>query len=81
MNWRYALMLLLVCTASACNKSRTGRGPEIGGADRGCFVYKAKDSEFKYVTQQAQVDSVWHEAWTSRHGRTLPPPLTPPDVW
>ena len=74
-------MLLLVCTASACNKSRTGRGPEIGGADRGCFVYQAKESEFKYVTQQAQVDSVWHEAWTSRHGRTLPAPLTPPDVW
>lgn len=70
-------MLALV----ACDKSRTGRGPEIGGTNKGCFVYQAKDSEFEYVAQQAKVETRWHQDWTSRHGKTLPAPLPEPEVW
>ena len=49
------LCLALLCT-SACSKNRTGRGPEIGGADKGCYVYTTKDDDFDYVTQQAKVE-------------------------
>ena len=54
---------------------------EIGGTEKGCFVYQAKDSEFNYVTQQAKVETKWHEQWSSLHGQTLPAPLSPPEVW
>lgn len=74
--------LVLVCLiATACAKVRTGRGPEIGGGEKGCFVYQTKDEGFEYVSQQATVEIKWHDDWTSRYGRTLPNPLTEPDVW
>jgi hypothetical protein len=75
-----ALCLCAAC-ASACAKNRTGRGPEIGGADKGCYVYTTKDDEFTYISQQATVETRWHDEWTSRHGRTLPDSLPDPDVW
>jgi len=78
---RFMALLMVALVASACSKSRTGRGPEIGGTEKGCFVYQTKDSEFKYVTQQAKVETKWHEEWTSRHGQSLPEPLSEPDVW
>ena len=74
--WLLAALLL-----PACSKVKTGRGPEIGGADKGCFVYQTKDKDFKYVTQQATVQTTWHDEWTSRYGRTLPEPLSEPEVW
>lgn len=76
-----AVCVLALCAAAGCSKSRTGRGPEIGGTDKGCFVYQAKEGEFEYVTQQATVETTWHDEWTSRHGETLPDSLAPPDVW
>ncbi len=76
-----AVCLLALCATAGCSKSRTGRGPEIGGTDKGCFVYQTKDDEFEYVTQQATVETRWHDEWTSRHGKTLPDSLAPPDVW
>ena len=74
------LCLALLCT-SACSKNRTGRGPEIGGADKGCYVYTTKDDDFDYVAQQAKVETKWHEEWTSRHGKTLPDSLSAPEIW
>ena len=76
-----AVCVLALCATAGCSKSRTGRGPEIGGADKGCFVYQANHEEFEYVTQQATVETRWHDEWTSRHGKTLPDSLAPPDVW
>jgi hypothetical protein len=75
-----ALFAIALAT-SACTKSRTGRGPEIGGADKGCFVYTTKDDDFEYVSQQAKVETKWHEEWTSRHGETLPDSLSAPEIW
>jgi len=76
------IVLPIVCLlVGACAKVKTGRGPEIGGDEKGCFVYQTKDREFEYVTQQATVETKWHEEWTSRYGRTLPEPLSEPDVW
>ncbi|MBW1905699.1 MAG: hypothetical protein JRJ24_10415, partial [Deltaproteobacteria bacterium] len=76
-----AAVLLAASCASACSKNRTGRGPAIGGAEKGCYVYTTKDDEFSYVSQQAKVEIDWHEEWTSRHGETLPDPLSAPEVW
>lgn len=74
-------MLGLCLLATACAKARTGRGPEIGGEEKGCFVYQTKDEDFEYVSQQATVETKWHDDWTSRYGKTLPNPLTEPEVW
>ncbi|MFA9470998.1 MAG: AAA family ATPase [Deltaproteobacteria bacterium] len=74
-------LLAIALIASACDKNRTGRGPEIGGADRGCYVYTTKDDDFSYVSQQAKVETQWHEEWTSRHGETLPDALSAPEIW
>lgn len=73
--------MVALCLCAACAKNRTGRGPEIGGADKGCYVYTTKDDEFTYISQQATVETRWHDEWTSRHGRTLPDSLPDPDVW
>jgi hypothetical protein len=80
-NARTIAFLFSCLLVSSCSKSKTGRGAEIGGADKGCFVYEAQDTEFKYVSQQATVETKWHDKWTSRYGQTLPKPLTDPDVW
>ncbi|MEM9730167.1 MAG: hypothetical protein AAF997_16430 [Myxococcota bacterium] len=82
-NWiRIAtLMLFIAALAGACGKSKVTRGPEVGGADKGCYIYKTKDKTFEYVSQQATVETKWYDEWTSRHGKTLPPPLPPPDHW
>jgi hypothetical protein len=81
MFWRLLLFVLAMLALAACEKSRTGRGPEIGGANKGCFAYEAKDGEFEYVSQLARVETRWHREWTSQHGRTLPSPLPEPKVW
>jgi len=78
---RCTALAMLIVAASGCDKNRTGRGAEVGGAGRGCFAYETKDSEFKYVTQRAKVETKWYEHWTSRHGKSLPQPLTAPEVW
>ena len=78
---RLSALVVAMLALVACDKSRTGRGPEIGGTNKGCFVYQAKDSEFEYVAQQAEVETRWHQDWTSRHGETLPAPLPEPGVW
>ena len=83
--WKASITLIMFCVAavcvSACDKNRTGRGPEIGGADKGCYVYTANDDEFQYVSQQAKVETKWYQEWTSRHGKTLPDSLDAPDIW
>lgn len=73
--------VVLALALASCAKNRTGRGPEIGGTDKGCYLYHTKSGEFKYVAQQANVETTWHEEWTSRHGKTLPEPLPAPDTW
>lgn len=75
-----ALCLGATCH-SGCAKHRTGRGPKIGGADEGCYVYTVKDDEFTYFSQQATVETRWYDEWTSRHGRTLPDSLPDPEIW
>jgi len=72
---------LVALCASGCSKNRTGRGPEIGGANKGCYVYTTDDDEFNYVSQQAKVETKWYREWTSRHGETLPDSLSAPDTW
>ena len=76
-----AIALFAACLLAACAKAKTGRGPEIGGEDKGCFVYQTKDTEFKYVSQQAKVETTWHDDWSARNGQTLPEPLAAPEVW
>ncbi|MFW2390530.1 MAG: hypothetical protein ACN4G0_19495, partial [Polyangiales bacterium] len=78
---RTVALLGLCLAVAACSKVKTGRGPEIGGAAKGCFVYQTKDEDFEYVSQQATVETKWHDDWTSRYGKTLPQPLTEPEVW
>ena len=80
-NARIVSMLLVCSFVAGCSKTLTGRGAELGGANKGCFVYETKDTEFKHITQQARVETKWHDEWVSRHGRTLPEPLSPPDIW
>jgi hypothetical protein len=75
------VMLLVAVVGSGCTKKQTGRGPAIGGDTPGCYVYEAKDSEFEYVSQEANVETRWYDDWTSLHGETLPPPLPEPEVW
>ena len=83
--WNTLITTMTLCVAvlcaSACSKNRTGRGPEIGGADKGCYVYTTNDDEFNYVSQQAKVETKWYQEWTSRHGKTLPESLDAPDIW
>ena len=59
----WALLLFALLATTAYNTSRTSRGPEIGGTEKGCFVYQTKDNELNYVTQQAKVETKWHEQW------------------
>ena len=79
--WPLAFLLALTFVGAGCGKSKTMKGAEMGGSDRGCYEYKTKDKEFKSISQQASVDTKWYEEWTSRHGKTLPAPLSPPDHW
>ena len=74
-------VLMLVPAGFGCGKSKIKRGPEIGGHDRGCYVYKTKDKKFEYVSQQATVETKWWDEWTSRYGKKLPDPLPPPEHW
>ncbi|MBW2552304.1 MAG: hypothetical protein JRE73_16440, partial [Deltaproteobacteria bacterium] len=74
-------LLLIAGVAGGCGKSKTMRGAEVGGANKGCYQYKTKDKHFKHVSQQATVETKWYEEWTSLHGKTLPQPLPPPDHW
>jgi hypothetical protein len=80
LSWCFGL-LLIAGFASGCDKSKTMKGPEVGGAGKGCYEYTTKDKKFKHVSQQATVETKWYEEWTSRHGKTLPDPLPPPDHW
>jgi len=74
-------LLLIAGAAAGCGKSKTMKGPEVGGAGKGCYQYTTKDKTFKHVSQQATVETKWYEEWTSLHGKTLPQPLPPPDHW
>ena len=74
-------ILLLAPVAGGCGNSKTMKGPEIGGAGKGCYQYTTNDKEFKHVSQQATVETKWYDEWTSRHGKTLPDPLPPPNIW
>jgi hypothetical protein len=76
-----AVILLTTLTSAGCEKNQTGRGPAIGGDTPGCYVYEARDKEFNYVAQEAEVETRWHDEWTSRYGRVLPDPLPDPEVW
>ncbi|UCH30755.1 MAG: hypothetical protein JSV06_06945, partial [Myxococcales bacterium] len=80
--WLLVLALcVLFAAASACGKSKTMKGAEVGGAGLGCYKYTTKDNEFKHISQQATVETKWYDEWTSKHGKTLPDPLPPPDHW
>jgi hypothetical protein len=80
---RFGLMALVMLHAGlgGCAKSKVRRGAEVGGSGKGCYEYETKDKSFEYVSQQATVETKWWDEWTSRHGRTLPNPLSPPDHW
>jgi hypothetical protein len=67
--------------AVGCGKSKIIKGAEVGGAGKGCYQYTTKDKEFKHISQQATVETKWYDEWTSKHGKTLPDPLPPPDHW
>jgi len=81
----YPILGLLMVTAMGCSKSKTMRGAEYPATERGvagaCYAYKTKDKKFKWVTQQAKVETRWYEEWTDLHGQTLPEPLPPADHW
>jgi hypothetical protein len=82
--WPGTIWLALVLSLpalSGCKKTSTGKGAEIPGSNEECFVYTTKDREFKYVTQQARVETHWYEEWTSRYGETLPEALPAPVHW
>ncbi|MBW2547793.1 MAG: hypothetical protein JRE82_11300, partial [Deltaproteobacteria bacterium] len=72
---------LAAVASGGCGKSKTFRGPEVGGAGKGCYQYKTKDKDFKYMSQQATVTTEWYDEWTSLHGKTLPDPLPPAEHW
>ena len=74
-------VVVLVLVGTGCGKSKISKGPEVGGADKGCHLYRTKDKSFEYVSQQATVETRWHDQWVSQHGKTLPPPLPPPELW
>ncbi len=80
MSWCLGL-LLVVFVVGGCGKSKTMKGAEVGGAGKGCYQYKTKDKDFSHVSQQATVETKWYDEWTSLHGKTLPDPLPPPDIW
>ncbi len=67
----------------ACNKNKTWPGPVFGasGSERGCRFYETKEKRFEYRSQQANVEAVWYEEWTSRRGKTLPEALPAPHHW
>jgi hypothetical protein len=81
----YPALLLLVIAGMACSKSKTTKGAEYPATPSGvagaCHEYKTKDGKFKWVTQQAEVETRWYKEWTDLHGETLPEPLPPPDHW
>ena len=74
-------LLLIAGVASGCDKSKTMKGPEVGGTGQGCYSYTTKDKKFHHVSQQATVETIWYEEWTSRNGKTLPDPLPKPNHW
>jgi hypothetical protein len=82
---RHALRVLatasLAIAFGGCGNSKTMKGAEVGGAGKGCYQYKTKDKEFKYITQQAAVTTKWYDEWTSKHGKALPESLPAPDHW
>ena len=81
---RSAAALLTFCVASfvgGCKKSEVGKGDPIPGTNDECFMYETKDRQFKYMRQEARVDTQWYEEWTSRYGETLPEPLPAPAHW
>jgi hypothetical protein len=73
--------MALASTLAACGKTKTMKGAEVGGAGLGCYEYRTKDRKFEHISQQASVETRWYEEWTSKHGKTLPEPLPPPDHW
>ena len=75
------LAVLIAGFSTGCGKSKTMKGSEVGGAGLGCYRYETKDKEFKHVSQQATVETIWYDEWTSRHGKTLPNPLPKPQHW
>jgi len=79
----FALLALmaLASTLAACGKTKTMKGAEVGGAGLGCYEYRTKDRKFEHISQQASVETRWYDEWTSKHGKTLPEPLPPPDHW
>ena len=84
-NGRWLLPLVAICLIASggtgCGKSKIKKGAEIGGSGRGCYQYTTKDKKFEYINQEAQVETKWWDEWTSRHGKTLPEPLPPPNHW
>lgn len=79
--WLLALGVLSGTALPGCGKSKIRKGAEVGGPGHGCYLYETKDKEFKYVSQQAEVEVRWWDEWTSRYGKTLPEPLPAPDHW
>jgi hypothetical protein len=84
-SFSYPLLLLLIVGGIGCSKSKTSQGAEFPATAKGvagaCYEYKTKDKKFKWVTQQAKVETRWYKEWTDLHGETLPEPLPPPDHW
>ena len=74
-------LLLLAALALGCGKSKTMKGAEIAGVNSGCYQYTTRDKDFKHTSQQATVEIKWYEEWTSEHGKSLPQPLPPPEIW
>ena len=74
-------LLLLAALALGCGKSKTMKGAEIAGVNPGCYQYTTRDKDFKHTSQQATVETKWYEEWTSEHGKSLPQPLPPPEIW
>ena len=73
--------LMVAFVTSACSKSKTSKGSEVGGVEAGCYKYTTKDKKFKWASKQATVETKWYTEWTSQNGKTLPEPLPPPDHW
>ena len=76
-----ATLAVLAIGTVGCGKSKTMKGAEVGGAGLGCYEYRTKDKTFKHMSQQASVETRWYDEWTSKHGKTLPEQLPPPDHW
>ncbi|MFW2390225.1 MAG: hypothetical protein ACN4G0_17955 [Polyangiales bacterium] len=73
--------LLIAAAATGCGKSKTMKGADLGGVNKGCYEYTTRDKDFKHISQQAAVETKWYEEWTSRHGKTLPDSLPAPELW